>query len=91
MSNNKEADYFGLSKVVSLILCIFPATCLILGVLTRFRQGRIIAGILRIFLTLPIVWIFDIIFMIIYQKLFSARWLFKRKVEKRRNKYDFYS
>jgi len=58
-----KSDYFGLSYVVSLILAIIPPTAWILGVITRFSEGKIVAGIIRIFGGL-IIWVLDLIFMI---------------------------
>ena len=46
----KRSDYFGLGYIVSLILAIIPVTSWILGALTRFQEGKIVAGILRIVL-----------------------------------------
>ena len=48
MAKGKK-DYFGLSYIVSLILAIIPVTAWILGVVTRFSEGKIVAGIIRIF------------------------------------------
>ena len=60
----KKGDYFGLSYIVSLILAIIPVTSWICGVITRFTEGKIVAGILRIFLGCWIVWLIDLILMI---------------------------
>lgn len=59
----KKADYFGLDYVVSLILAIIPITAWILGIVTRFSEGKIVAGIIRIFFGW-IIWILDIVYMI---------------------------
>ncbi len=59
----KQKDYFGLSFIVSLILCIIPFTCWVLGIVTRFQEGKYVAGIIRIFGGW-VVWILDIVFMI---------------------------
>lgn len=59
----KQKDYFGLSYIVSLILAIIPFTAWILGIITRFKEGKIVAGIIRIFGGW-LVWILDLIFMI---------------------------
>lgn len=56
-------DYFGLDRVVSIILAIIPFTAWILGVATRFTEGKIVAGIIRIFGGW-LIWILDLIFMI---------------------------
>ena len=57
----KSKDYFGMSWLISLILAIIPVTSWLLGVVTRIQEGKIVAGILRIFLCFPIIWILDIL------------------------------
>lgn len=64
-----KKDYFGLDYIVSLILAIIPFTAWILGVITRFSEGKIIAAIIRIFGGW-LVWILDLIFMITDKKIF---------------------
>ncbi|MBE5739078.1 MAG: hypothetical protein E7354_05070 [Clostridiales bacterium] len=59
----KSSDYFGLGYIVSLILAIIPVTSWILGALTRFSEGKIVAGIVRIVFGFNIVWIVDLIMM----------------------------
>ena len=61
----KGKDYFGLGRVVSIILAIIPITAWILGFLTRFKEGKIVAGILRIFFGFNIVWLIDLVLMIV--------------------------
>ena len=65
-----KKDYFGLSRLVSLILAIIPVTAWILGVLTRFQEGKLVAGIIRIFLGGWVLWILDLIFMVLEGKIF---------------------
>ncbi|MDE6474261.1 MAG: hypothetical protein K2L70_04110 [Clostridia bacterium] len=65
----KKSDYFGLSYIVSLILAIIPFTAWICGVITRFSEGKIVAGIIRIFLGGWIMWILDLIFMIMKKSI----------------------
>ena len=60
----KGKDYFGLSYVVSLILAIIPITSWICGAVTRFSEGKIVAGLIRLIFGFTIVWILDIILMI---------------------------
>ncbi len=60
----KKSDYFGLGYIVSLILAIIPVTSWICGAVTRFMEGKYVAGILRILLGWNIIWILDIVFMI---------------------------
>ena len=59
----KKGDYFGLSYIVSLILAIIPFTAWICGMITRFSEGKIVAGIIRIFGGW-LIWILDLICMI---------------------------
>lgn len=59
-----KKDYFGLSHIVSIILAIIPFTAWILGWLTRFTEGKIVAGIIRLIGLGFILWILDLIFMI---------------------------
>ena len=63
-------DYFGLSRLVSLILAIIPVTSLVCGVLTRLQEGKIVAAILRIVLGWNIIYILDIVFMVLNGKIF---------------------
>ena len=65
----KGKDYFGLSYIVSVILAIIPITSWVLGWLTRFSEGKIVAGILRLLLGWNIIWICDIICMIINKQI----------------------
>lgn len=45
----KKDDYLGLPRLVSIILAILP-TAWILGIITRLSEGKILAGVLRIFI-----------------------------------------
>lgn len=66
--------YLGISLpwIVNLILVIIPVTSWILGFITRFMQGKIVAGVIRIFLGW-IIWIADFIYLLSKGKLCS--WL----------------
>ena len=59
----KKSDYFGLSYLISVILAIIPVTAWILGVVTRFKEGKLIAGIIRIFGGW-LIWVLDLVCMI---------------------------
>ena len=65
-----KKDYFGLDRLVSLILAIFMPTAWILGILTRFNEGKLVAGIVRIFCGFWIGWLLDLIFMIKDEHIF---------------------
>ena len=69
MAKAKKSDYFGLSYIISVILAIIPFTAWICGVITRFSEGKIVAGIIRIFLGGWILWILDLIFMILKKSI----------------------
>ena len=60
----KRSDYFGLGYIVSLILAIIPVTSWILGAVTRFGEGKIVSGLLRLLIGWNIIWIVDLILMI---------------------------
>lgn len=63
-------DYFGLTWIVSLILAIIPITSCICGVITRIKEGKIVAGLLRILLGWNIIYILDIVFIVLNQRIF---------------------
>lgn len=69
-TKNVGKDYFGLNYVLSLILCIIPVTSFILGVVTRFMEGKWVFGLLRILFGWNIIWILDIVFMIMKRQIF---------------------
>lgn len=62
-------DYFGLGRLVSVILAIIPFTSFVLGVVTRFCEKHFLAAILRLVLGWNIIWILDIICMIRNHKI----------------------
>ena len=57
-------DYFGLDRIVSIILAIIPITSWVCGIIARAQDGHIVAAILRIFFGWWIVWLIDLIMMI---------------------------
>ncbi len=59
-----KKDYFGLDSTISLILAIIPFTSWICGAVTRFQEGKILAGVLRIVLGWGIIWVGDLVMMI---------------------------
>ena len=61
----KRSDYFGLGYIVSLILAIIPVTSWLCGAVTRFQEGKIVAGILRLLLGWNIIYIVDLVLMIV--------------------------
>ena len=63
-------DYFGLGYIVSLILAIIPVTSWVCGFVTRFMEGKFVAGIIRLIFGWNIIWILDLIFMIVKKQIF---------------------
>ena len=66
----QKKDYFGLDWIVSLILAIIPVTSWICGIITRIQEGKIVAGLIRIFFGFNIIWILDLIFMLMNKSIF---------------------
>ena len=58
-----KKDYFGLDRLISIILAIIPFTAWILGVVTRFKEGKIVAAIIRIFGGW-LIWVLDLVCML---------------------------
>ncbi|MBQ7466443.1 MAG: hypothetical protein IJS74_00050 [Clostridia bacterium] len=65
----KKSDYFGLDWIVSLILAIIPFTSWICGAITRFQEGKIVAGLIRLVFGFNIVWIVDLVMMIMNKSI----------------------
>lgn len=65
MAKKSSRDYFGLGYVVSIILAIIPVTSWICGAVTRFQEGKIVAGLLRLLLGWNIIYIVDLVLMIV--------------------------
>ena len=65
----KGKDYFGLGRLISIILAIIPVTAWLCGWFTRFKEGKIIAGIIRLLFGWNIIWILDLILMILNGKI----------------------
>lgn len=64
MAKKSSRDYFGLGRLVSIILAIIPVTAWICGALTRFSEGKIVAGLIRLIFGFTLVWIVDLVLMI---------------------------
>ncbi len=70
MAKKSSRDYFGLSRIVSIILAIIPITSAVCGIVTRFMEGQILAGILRIVLGWNVIYVLDLIWMILFGRTF---------------------
>lgn len=65
----KKSDYFGLGRLVSLILAIIPFTSLVCGVITRFTEGKIVAALIRLLVGWNIFWVLDLVCMVLGGKI----------------------
>ena len=65
----KGKDYFGMSWLISVIFAIIPVTSWLFGAVTRFQEGKFLAGILRLLLGWNIIWVIDIILMLFTGKI----------------------
>lgn len=65
----KKGDYFGLSRLVSLILAIIPVTSWICGAVTRLSEGKIVAFLIRLIFGFTIVWVCDLVLMILHKHI----------------------
>lgn len=65
MAKNSTKDYFGFSRILSIILAIIPVTSWILGAVTRFKDGHIICGLVRLIFGWNIIWLLDLVLMIL--------------------------
>ena len=61
----KKSDYFGLGRLVSLILAIIPITSLVCGVITRFTEGKNVAALIRLLVGWNIFWVRDLVCMVL--------------------------
>ena len=66
---SKKKDYFGMSRFLSIIFAIIPVTSALFGIITRFSEGKIVAGLLRLLLGWNIIWFIDLIMMITKGKI----------------------
>ena len=55
-------DYFGLNRVVSVILCLFLGP--ILGIIQRIMDGKIVAALVRLLLGWNLIWVVDFIMLL---------------------------
>ena len=69
MAAKGKSDYFGLSRIISIILAIIPFTAWICGAITRFTEGKIVAGIIRLIFGFTVVWVVDLVLMIMKGKI----------------------
>ena len=60
-------DYFGIPWLVSVILCIVLGP--LMGILARFGEGKIVAGLLRLFLGWNIIWLLDFLCILFTGKI----------------------
>ena len=69
MAKKSNQAYFGLGRLVSIILAIIPITSLICGIITAIQNGSWLWAILRIFVGWNIFYIVDLITVLFSGKL----------------------
>ena len=69
MAKKSSKDYFGLSRLVSIILAIIPFTAWVCGIVTRAKEGKFVAVILRVIFGCWLVWLIDLVLMITNGKI----------------------
>ena len=69
MAKKSSKDYFGLGRLVSLVLAIIPVTSWLFGAFTRFKEGKLVAGLVRLIFGFNIVWVIDLVLMILNGKI----------------------
>ena len=69
MAKKSGRDYFGLSRLISIILAIIPFTAWICGIVTRVKEGKKVAAILRVIFGCWIVWLVDLVLMLFTGKI----------------------
>ena len=65
----KGKDYFGAGRFISIILAIIALTSWFCGFVTRFKEKKLVAGILRLFLGWNIIWFLDLVLIIFKGKI----------------------
>jgi hypothetical protein len=63
MAASKKA-YFGLGRLITVILAIFPLTNVPFGIITRLMRGKILGALLNLILA-PIFYVVDLITVLI--------------------------
>ena len=64
MAKGSSKDYFKFGRLASIIFAIIPVTAWIFGVVTRISEGKLIAGIIRIFFGW-LFWLIDLVLVIL--------------------------
>ena len=59
-------DYFGLERLISLILAIIPFTSWICGAITRYQEGKLVAALVRLVFGFNFVWFIDLVMMVLH-------------------------
>ena len=65
MAKKASKDYFGFGYVVSVIFAIIPVTAWLFGALTRLKEGKLVAGIIRLIGLGFVLWVVDLVLMIL--------------------------
>ena len=63
----KGKDYFGMNRLLSIILCLFLGP--IMGIIVRFSEKKYVAGLLRFFFGWNLLWLIDFILILFKGKI----------------------
>ena len=69
MAKKNTKPYFGLGRLISIILAIIPVTSLICGIVTAIQNKSWLWAIVRIFLGWNIFYIIDLLTVVFADKL----------------------
>ena len=58
-------DYLDLDRIISIILLVIPFTAWLFGIIQRFKDGHVVASLIRFFFGYNIIWLCDIVMTII--------------------------
>lgn len=64
MAKKKQKAYFGLGRIISVILAIIPFTNIIFGIITRIMRGKLLGALLNL-IAAPIFYIIDLVTVVL--------------------------
>ena len=65
----KGGGYFGLGRVISIILAIIPVTSWVCGLLITAQRKSWLFFVIRLLVGWNIIWLVDLVCIIVYNKL----------------------
>ena len=65
----RHNDYFGFGRKKSIIFAVIFLTCWIFGLITRFKEKKYLACLVRLIFGFNILWLIDILTIIKYNSI----------------------